>query len=397
MGGNGGGAAGIVAGGTPAPADPASPRAAPAWDRFAGVSPLAARLILALLAICLAAAALVPIGTGRPEPATRSFAENLAAREGVQRPRDDDLALYDRAVERLRRGEHYYDFIVEEQRAAGFPVRPGVAVRLPTLAWINAALPVPAQVALALALMAATLIAWWRRLGEEPGGRRHRLLAMALLFVGVSLGANRYFFQLHELWSGMLLALAFGLHRPGKWGAALAVAALALAIREHALPFVLLMAAMAGWRRDAKECAAWSALALAFLALFAAHLSLVAGHVLPGDRAGQGWLMLRGLSGWLSNVVLSSNLRLLPHWLAGPAVVLMMAGSAGWRSPAGLFASLLYAGYGLLFMIAGRGDNYYWGAMVAPAMFVGLAFAPTALGSLWRAGWRPALPPVNAK
>ena len=46
-------------------------------------------------------------------------------------------------------------------------------------------------------------------------------------------------FVLHELWAGMLLALAFGLHRPGrKYGAALVAAGLALAIREHALPFV---------------------------------------------------------------------------------------------------------------------------------------------------------------
>ena len=29
-------------------------------------------------------------------------------------------------------------------------------------------------------------------------------------------------------------------------------------------------------------------------------------------------------------------------------------------------------------MIAGRPDNYYWGAMIAPCMFIGLAFAPMA-------------------
>jgi hypothetical protein len=63
----------------------------------------------------------------------------------------------------------------------------------------------------------------------------------------------------------------------------------------------------------------------------------------------------------------------------------MIFGWAGWRTSAGAFATLLYLGYGLFFMIAGRGDNFYWGAMVAPAMFIGLAFAPGWLGSLWRA------------
>jgi hypothetical protein len=52
-----------------------------------------------------------------------------------------------------------------------------------------------------------------------------------------------------------------------------------------------------------------------------------------------------------------------------------------------VFGTLLYLGYGAAFMIAGRPDNFYWGAVVAPAMFMGLAFAPRALSSLTRAGF----------
>jgi hypothetical protein len=48
-----------------------------------------------------------------------------------------------------------------------------------------------------------------------------------------------------------------------------------------------------------------------------------------------------------------------------------------------LFGTFLYAGYGLSFTIAGRGDNFYWGAMIAPAMFIGFAFVPMALRSLF--------------
>jgi hypothetical protein len=240
----------------------------------------------------------------------------------------------------------------------------------------------------AIALMCAVLWAWWQRLGEEPGGLRFRNIGTALMFLGASLGLNTYYFVLHELWAGMLLALAFGLHRPGrKYGAAMVAAGLALAIREHALPFVMLLAAMALWRRDWKECAAWSALIALFLAGMAWHLQLVAAQVRPSDVMGPDWLLLRGLSGWLSNVVLSSNLRFLPHFLAGPAVVLMIFGWAGWKSEAGVFATLLYLGYGLAFMIAGRPDNFYWGAIIAPAMFVGLAFMPRAAQSLWRSAF----------
>lgn len=368
--------------------DTAAPAPASVAGRYAHWRPWPARIAFVVLIALVISAALVPIHAGKSSVTTRGFVENLADGKGAARKRDEDLALYDTAIARIRKGENYYDFIVEEHRKAEYPVRPGLSVRLPTLAYFDAYVGDAGQVAAALVLLAATMLAWWRRLGEEPGGREKRVLAMAFLFVGTSLGLNRYFFTLHELWAGMLLALSFGLHRPGRrWVASLLVAALALAVRELALPFVLLMAATAFWRRDWKEGAAWSALALLFLALLAWHLSIIDAQVLPTDRQGASWLALRGLSGWLSNVVLSSNLRYLPHWLAGPALVFAVFGWTGWKSAAGDFASLLYLGYGAAFMIAGRPDNYYWGAMIAPAIFVGLAFVPQALTSLKRASF----------
>jgi hypothetical protein len=368
---------------TPANGASASENGASAGDRYAQWRAGPARIALLILLVLLVSAALVPIQAGKSTVKTRGFVENIVADKGPERKRDDDLALYDIAIERIREGENYYDFILSEHREARYPVRPGLAVRLPTLAYLNAWLGEGGQIGAALLLLAATMLAWWRRLGDEPGGAKRRALAMAFLFLGTSLGLNRYYFTLHELWSGMLLALAFGLHRPGRrWLASLLVAALAVAIRETALPFILLMAAMALWRRDWKEGAAWSGLAAVFLAALAWHLSIVAAQVLPSDPPSPSWLELRGLSGWLSNLVLSSNLRFLPHWLAGPLVILAVFGWTGWKSAAGEFGALLYLGYGLAFMIAGRPDNFYWGAMVGPAMLLGLTFAPGALASL---------------
>ncbi len=366
-----------------------SRKAAPEWDRFGQWRPLPARLLLLALALVVAASALVPIRPGKITVRTHTAAEVLVDPKLNERKRDEDLALYDQAIARIGKGEHYYDFILEEHRKSNYPVRPGLAVRLPTLAYLDAWLGLPGQIAAAILLLAATLLAWWRRLGSEPGGSQRRILAFALLFVGASLGLNRYFFVLHEQWAGMLLALSFGLHRvgpgeQGKWGASLAVAALALAIRELSLPFVLLMAAMAFWRGDRREGLAWTALAALFLAALGWHLSIIAAQVLPSDPFSATWVQMRGLSGWLSNVVLSSNIRSLSPWIAGPLTMLSVFGWAGWRTPAGAFGTLLYLGYGLAFMIAGRGDNYYWGFMVAPAMGIGLAFAPAWLASLWR-------------
>jgi hypothetical protein len=356
---------------------------APAWDRFANWSKLPARLLLVAMALVLIASALVPIGQGPMKVQTNNSFEILAGNKEHQRDRDDDLKLYDRAIERIGNGEHYYDFIVAEHRKARYPVHPGFAVRLPTLAYLNAWLGVPGQIAAAILLLIATLLVWWRRLSEEPGILRRRTMAIALLFLGASLGLNRDFFVLHELWAGMLLACSFGLHRPGRWVGSLAVAALALAIREFSLPFVLLMAATAFWRGDRKEGVAWGLLAVLFLALLTVHLQIIAAQVLPSDPPSPSWFALRGLSGWLSNVAMSSNIRALPHWLAGPIVMLSIFGWGGWRSAAGAFGTLLFIGYGVFFMIAGRYDNFYWGFMIAPAMFLGLAFVPDWLRSLW--------------
>lgn len=360
------------------------------WDRFAHWPRLRAQIALVTLVLILIAAAWVPIDAGKSTVRTTTFAEIVTGAKTnlPERPRDEDLALYDRAIERIQHGENYYAFIVAEHRKAHYPVNPALAVRLPTLAYLDAWLGDAGQTAAAILLMVGVLFVWWRRLAEEPGGASRRALITALLFVGVSLGLNRYYFVLHELWAGMLLALSFGLHRPGrKWLASLLVAALAVAIREHALPFIALMAAMAFWRRDWREGAAWSALAAVFLVLLSVHLRIIVAQVLPTDQLSPSWLALRGLSGWLSDIVLSSNIRFLPHWLSGPAVILMVFGWAGWRSPAGVFGTFLYLGYGVAFMIAGRPDNFYWGAMAAPAMFMGLAFAPTALRSLVKAGF----------
>ncbi len=358
----------------------------PDWNRFASWSAVPSRLLLLALTLVIVAAALVPINSGKSSVRTTNAFEVLVKdrAELPTRARDEDLALYDRAIARIAKGEDYYDFIADEHRAAHYPVRPGLAVRLPTLAYLNAWLKEPGLIAASLLLLAAVGYAWWRRFGDEPGGRRYRLLATALLLVGASLGLNRNFFVLHELWAGMLLALSLGLHRPGKYWPALLVAAMALAIREHSLPFVLLMAALAFWRGDRREGAAWSLLAALFLAVLAVHLRIIAAQALPSDPLSPSWLELRGLSGWLSNVVLSSNLRSLPHWLAGPLVMLAILGWASWRTSVGTFATLLFLGYGLAFMIAGRGDNYYWGFMVSPALLAGLAFAPLGLSSLWR-------------
>ncbi len=374
--------------------------ALPTWNRFARWPRLPARLALAVLLVMLALSAITPVASSEGVHTSLIGGQNEAAND--KRERDVDLALYDRITERVRQGQNYYEAVAIEHRATRYPLRPGFAVRLPTLALIAAHLPRPvdpleggmAEKLIANLLVIAALIAWWRRFGEEPGGAALRLPASVALLAGLQVATIGYFFVLHELWAGALLALSLGLHRPerGKWLGAVIVAAMALSIREHAFPFVLLMGAFAIWHRRWRESAAWIGMALLFVAAMTWHLHTVSLLVRPSDPYGPSWLTLRGLSGWTSMVVLSSNLRFLPTFLAGPLMMLMVFGWAGWRTGLGAFATLLYLGYGLAFMIAGRPDNWYWGMMIATTMPVGLAFVPMAAKGLWRA----AFPSANA-
>ena len=328
-------------------------------------------LVLIALMLCMAQgafAAPTPIAVGSEVAATE--------------PRDRDLALYDAVVARVAAGKSFYTASTTEQRARSFPVRPGFAVRLPTLAWIQAAIGPLATALAAYALLAAIALAWWRRLGDEGASPSQRRFAVALVLLGSSFLLNATYHPLHELWAGGLIALALGLHRPGRWAAALAVAALALSIRELVLPFVLLMSALAAWRRDWKETAAWAALVAAFAVVLSIHHGVVADYQRATDMAGPSWLVLRGLEGWIGNIVGSSPLYLLPLPIAVTIAALALLGWCTRRTPSGLAATLLLLGYGLAFMIAGRENNFYWGLIVTPILFAGLAFVPQALRQL---------------
>lgn len=345
-------------------------------------------LVVALVVALLVGAALTERTSGDPfgeitTPAGTAPADTAPV-ENVDPPRDTDLQLYDRIAERVAAGENYHTVAVEEQRARNFPVRPGLAVRLPTLAWITAALGQWGMMALAALLAVATLVSWHYRLRDVPGSQGRLRFVLLLLVIGAATGLKPQYLVLHEVWAGMLIALSLGLYRSQRWIFAVIAGALALFVRELALPFVLLMMMVAWSRGNRGETAAWLVVVLLFGAFLAAHLAAVAHHTLPSDPASPSWLALRGLGGWTSNIVLSSPLYLLPGWLAAPLALLPLLGWAGWRSWFGVTGFLLCLGYGVLFMIAGRDNNFYWALLVMPVWFVGYAFVPRALAGLWR-------------
>ncbi len=360
------------------------------WDRFAHWAPGAAILALALVLAVLLAAALTARDTS-PDATESSLAgpntvaatgEKVEQAANVAR-RDTDLQLYDAIAERVAAGENYYEVAVDEQRARDFPVRPGFAVRLPTLAYIYAAVGQWGLMIIAGVLGIATLVAWHYRLRDVSGGPGRLRYLLLLLVIGSVAGLKPQYLALHEVWSGMLIALSIGLYRPQRWGWALLAGTLALAIRELALPFVLLMGWIALLRGNRGEFAAWLCVVIVFGIAITAHLLAVGAVTSEADPASPSWLALRGFGGWTANIVLSSPLYLLPSYIAAPLALLPLLGWAGWRSWFGVTGFLLCLGYGVAFMIAGRDNNFYWALIVMPVWFVGYAFVPRAFASLW--------------
>lgn len=345
-------------------------------SRLAAIGRPRALAIAFLLLLILVAAVWGAAGTGRSAlgPAPSAAA---ASPSGNQ-----DLVLYDRIATRVATGENYYRAAADELRSGNYPLRPFVAFRPPTLTVVAAWIGRPALLALQYLLFAAMVAAWWFRLDRQFADRGRRTTATMLAAAGVAVAFSGKYVLLHEVWAGALIALSLALHRPDRRGWSVAAAALALAIRELALPYVLLMAAFALYRRSWREVGAWAVLILVFAAGMAWHAAEVAEVVLPPDPASPGWAAFGGWAGVLRTFHLAGPLRWLPMEVGAAAIVLGLFGWASWKSRTGLAATLVYLGYGLAFMLFGRANNFYWGLMVTPAFLIGLAFLPRAFSDL---------------
>ena len=336
-----------------------------------------------MLAALLVASAWTSTPRARAAP---PVASDLAAPPQAQA--NADLVLYETIVRRIAGGDHYYVAAADELRRGNYPLKPFLAFRLPTLALAGAWIGPTGLLILQLGLFAAMLGAWWVRFDGQFAAAHRRASAVMLAAAGVAVAVTGRYLYLHEVWAGTLIALSLALHQPGRWTWSLVAAAAALAIRELALPYVLLMAALALWRRDWRECGAWGGIALLFGMAMLLHQAAVAEVVLPSDPASPGWANLGGWAGMLRTYHLAGPIRWLPAAVAAPIIMLSLFGWASWKSATGAAATLMYLGYGVAFMLFGRANNFYWGLIVTPVFLAGLAFVPRAISDLAAAARR---------
>ena len=296
-----------------------------------------------------------------------------------------DFELYARINAAVAAGADYHEAAMALHRAHDYPTQPFVTVRLPTLAHLNALLGARVVGWIALALLLANALAAMRLLRGQGCGLRLRWAGgFAVLLAGAGVMAAQAAL-VHELIAGLLLSLAMLWYRPGRWRASWLLAAAALAVRELALPFVLLWLAFAVIERRWREAAAVALLLALFAGGLYLHAQELAALALPGDRASPGWGALAGPALPLLALAKLTGLLFAPLWLAGPLALLPLLGWIGLGGRRGWFATLWFAGFFAAMAIFARTENFYWVMLVLPAYAIGLVLAPRAIGDLIRA------------
>ncbi len=358
------------------------------WDALGRPLPhlprWAAALVLAVLAAAMAWGA---VATAPVEHAERATNPITATTAGKPAKGKGDLALYSRIAERVADGEAYYPAAMDEQRHSNYPTKPFVAVRQPTLAWLQWLIGVGGVRYFEMGLVAACIVALQMRLASLVS-MPERLGAVVLLVLGgaavlVPLGG-----LIHELWAGLWLTLALLIYREDRWWPALIAAAMALAVRELSLPFVLLWLAFALAGKRWREAAGVAALIALFAASMWLHYLAVEAGRLPGDPVSQGWDAMAGYGLPLMALRRLTGLAYLPVSISAPLAILPLIGWIGVGGRFGLFALLWFAGLFSMIALFARPENFYWVQLALPAYGIGFAFAPRALFDLWRGAAR---------
>ena len=301
-----------------------------------------------------------------------------------------DMMLYRDIVTAMQSGKGYYLAATDAQRAHHYPTRPFVTVREPTLYWLAAQVGWARLNRIEKGLLLAIVLTWAFAL-PAPIHLAEKLAAAALIAAGGLAQIATSITPMSEAWCGLLLTLALGLTLwpRARWWMPVLVIAAALALRELALPFLLLAAAFALWKRRWWELTAWMLVAVLFGLGMALHAVQVAEVVQPTDFQSVGWSGGLGLRGILLAVVNTTVLHLLPHWLALLLALLPVLGWGALDGRGGRFAALLLGGYALMIGLFSRADNFYWGFLLLPAWLAGLALVPRGVGQLYRAIIRP--------
>jgi hypothetical protein len=288
----------------------------------------------------------------------------------------DDRQLYENIVERVAQGEGYYSTAADELRKGGYPLKPALAFRPPTLAVIEAMLPNRfTRFAALIMIMSAAVYSWMRMLRDDTAIRR--IATVTMLVCGLANVGGPGSVYLHEAWAICFIALSLGFYR--NLGLSLTFAFIAVLIRETAILLPIAMGISALFRGDQRRALWLMGLGVVAATFWLVHAMAVSQVVTSADPASPGWIALGGLPQVLS----ASKWNLLTSQLEGiwlALVVLMMTlGLALAKRLEIRIAALFVALFAIALLFFGRPDNDYWGIMVSPFMALGIPSVGAAL------------------
>lgn len=329
------------------------------------LSPGAARLVLVALLIVVALLVWVAFGIAEP----------------VRRAGPSDLDTYQRVATALRAAQGYYPALHDALLAGGYGTLSPLNWRTPLFLSTLALFPTleAAQVFLGL----VTVVAWlmgiafvYRRSGTGAAVWAGIVLALSLIGI-IAYRAELSF----ELCTGTLILISVSAYGLGWRRAGLAVAVLALFVRELAVIYALVCLVMALRERRWAEVGAWLGGLAAYAAFYLWHWSQLSALIGPADHAAAAdWLQFGGLAFVLRTATFNGVLLVAPYWVAAIVLVLGVVGLKDQPR-----AAVTVALYLLLFLVYGRPENEYWGALYAPLIALGLVWAP---GTIKRLGLR---------
>lgn len=326
------------------------------------MSPNAARLVLALLVVL--AALLVWIGLGISEP--------------VKRAGPSDLDTYQRVVEGLRGGQNYYSALHAALLDGGYgtlsPLNWRPPLFLTLLSWLPTLAAAQALLEVLTAAAWVMAVAYLYRRGNLAAATIGAiLLPLSLL----SIFADRAELSF-ELCAGTLLLISVSAYGLGWRWLGFAVAVLALFVRELAVLYAVVCLVTAIKERWWREVVGWAVALTAYGAFYLWHWNQLSALIGPADHgASVDWLQFGGLRFVLRTAAFNGILLVLPYWAAALALVVGLAGLV--TMPRALATVVLYL---LLFLVYGRPENGYWGALYAPLIVLGIARAPSVFSAL---------------
>jgi hypothetical protein len=344
----------------------------PIWlarpSRYAGLPRSTARWLIAALALLL----LASLGALRVESLSKA------------QDQFSTLSIYENAIEGVRAGNDYYAVTSSAMRAAGEPVRPFFAIRLPTHALVQSLMPRWLAVVVLEVLMLGVAVAWWQQLASALPRFPAHLSAVVLLAGGLIVFVQGDLVALHAVWTAPLIALSLAIRRPKRWHAAVSLGLIATLVHEAAALYVIVMALAALVEGERQEALAWAG-ALALLTVtIAAHAYGVARVTTPMDLASGGWTGPSGVGLFTSATAGATALQALPLAIAAPMITLALFGWTAWPHPIAARLAATVSSLALAMVLAGNQGSAAWALLVAPVFLVGLVFVPDGLRDLAR-------------